>query len=36
VVFSYITLQHSDPADALHLTSEAFRVVKTGGRVVLN
>ena len=36
VVFSYITLQHCNPADALHLTSEAFRVVKPGGRVVLN
>lgn len=36
VVFSYITLQHCDAADALHLTSEAFRVVKPGGRVVLN
>ncbi len=36
VVFSYITLQHCDPADALRLTSEAFRVVKPGGRIVLN
>lgn len=36
VVFSYITLQHCDPADALHLTTEAFRVVKPGGRVLLN
>ena len=36
VVFSYITLQHCNSSDALHLTSEAFRVVKPGGRVVLN
>ena len=36
VVFSYITLQHCSPADALHLTKEAFRVVKPGGRVILN
>ena len=36
VVFSYITLQHCNSTDALNLTSEAFRVVKPGGRVVLN
>ncbi len=36
VVFSYITLQHCDSDDALHLTSEAFRVVKPGGLVILN
>lgn len=36
VVFSYITLQHCSAADALHLTKEAFRVVKPGGRVILN
>ncbi|MFM8870408.1 MAG: class I SAM-dependent methyltransferase [Actinomycetota bacterium] len=36
VVFSYITLQHCSAADALQLTKEAFRVVKPGGRVILN
>lgn len=36
VVFSYITLQHCSAADALKLTKEAFRVVKPGGRVILN
>ena len=35
-VFSYITLQHCRASDALQLTSEAFRVVKPGGRVALN
>lgn len=34
--FSYITLQHCDRDDALALTSEAVRVVKPGGRIVLN
>lgn len=36
VVFSYITLQHCDPADALHLTREAIRVVRPGGVIALN
>lgn len=36
VAFSYITFQHCDPDDALELTSEAVRVAKPGGRVVLN
>lgn len=36
VTFSYITLQHCDPDDALKLTSEAVRVTKPGGKVVLN
>lgn len=36
MVFSYITLQHCEPADALALTVEALRVVKPGGHVVLN
>ena len=36
VAFSYITLQHCDPDDALELTSEAVRVTRPGGKVVLN
>ena len=36
VVFSYITLQHCSSADALALSREALRVVKPGGRVLLN
>jgi SAM-dependent methyltransferase len=36
VTFSYITLQHCDPDDALELTSEAVRVTRPGGRIVLN
>lgn len=36
MVFSYITLQHCERVDALALTSEALRVVKPGGVVVLN
>lgn len=36
VAFSYITLQHCDPEDALELTSEAVRVTRPGGKVVLN
>jgi SAM-dependent methyltransferase len=36
VAFSYITLQHCDPDDALELTSEAVRVTRPGGRIVLN
>ena len=35
-VFSYITLQHCAHDDALQLTSEALRVVKSGGTVMLN
>jgi ubiquinone/menaquinone biosynthesis C-methylase UbiE len=34
--FSYITLQHCDESDALALTSEAVRVVRTGGTIMLN
>lgn len=34
--FSYITLQHCDPHDALTLASEAVRVVRPGGRIALN
>lgn len=36
LVFSYITLQHCEPADALHLTTESLRVVRPGGWVALN
>lgn len=36
IAFSYITLQHCEPGDALALSSEAVRVVKPGGRVLLN
>ena len=36
MVFSYITLQHCERRDALHLTAEAVRVVRPGGHVVLN
>jgi SAM-dependent methyltransferase len=36
VAFSYITLQHCDADDALGLTSEAVRVTRPGGRIVLN
>ena len=36
MVFSYITLQHCEPADALALTVEALRVVRPGGHAVLN
>ena len=36
MVFSYITLQHCESADALALTVEALRVVKPGGYVLLN
>ncbi len=36
VAFSYITFQHCDPDDALELTSEAVRVTRPGGRIVLN
>ena len=36
LAFSYITFQHCDADDALELTSEAVRVTKPGGKVVLN
>ncbi len=36
VAFSYITLQHCDPADAENLTAEAVRVTRPGGKIVLN
>lgn len=36
VAFSYITLQHCDPDDALELTAEAVRVTRPGGKIVLN
>ena len=36
VAFSYITLQHCDPTDALELTSEAARVTRPGGKIALN
>jgi SAM-dependent methyltransferase len=36
IAFSYITFQHCDPDGALELTSEAVRIAKPGGRVVLN
>jgi SAM-dependent methyltransferase len=36
VTFSYITLQHCDPDDALDLTTEAVRVTRPGGKIVLN
>jgi SAM-dependent methyltransferase len=36
VAFSYITLQHCDPDDALELSAEAVRVTRPGGKVVLN
>ena len=36
VTFSYITLQHCDPDDALELTSEAVRITRPGGKIVLN
>ena len=36
VTFSYITLQHCEVDDALALTSEAVRITRPGGRVVLN
>jgi SAM-dependent methyltransferase len=35
-VFSYITLQHCEQSDALSLTSEAMRVARTGGTLLLN
>jgi len=36
VSFSYITLQHCDPDDALDLCAEAVRVAKPGGKIALN
>ncbi len=36
VAFSYITLQHCEPEDALELASESARVVRSGGKLVLN
>ena len=36
VAFSYITLQHCERADALHLAAEAVRVTRPGGRIALN
>jgi ubiquinone/menaquinone biosynthesis C-methylase UbiE len=36
LVFSYITLQHCKASDALRLTTEATRVVKSGGWIALN
>lgn len=36
LAFSYITLQHCDEDDALELASEAVRVVRPGGKIVLN
>lgn len=36
VAFSYITLQHCDSNDALDLSAEAVRIVKPGGKIVLN
>jgi ubiquinone/menaquinone biosynthesis C-methylase UbiE len=36
ITFSYITLQHCQPQDALSLVSEAIRVTRSEGLVVLN
>jgi ubiquinone/menaquinone biosynthesis C-methylase UbiE len=36
VAFSYITLQHCNEDDALELASESVRVVRPGGKIVLN
>ena len=36
IAFSYITLQHCQPQDALKLVSEAIRVTRSGGTIVLN
>jgi SAM-dependent methyltransferase len=36
VAFSYITLQHCEHDDALHLAGEAVRVTRPGGRIALN
>ncbi len=36
IAFSYITLQHCQPHDALELVNQAIRVTRSGGTVVLN
>ncbi len=36
LAFSYITLQHCNPDDALELSSEAVRVTRPGGSIALN
>jgi len=36
LAFSYITLQHCQPHDALELVTQAIRVTRSGGTVVLN
>ena len=36
VAFSYITFQHCEAQDAMALAAEAVRVVRPGGKVVLN
>ena len=36
LAFSYITLQHCQPHDALELVNQAIRVTRSGGTVVLN
>ena len=36
IAFSYITLQHCDPDDALRLTREAVRVTRGAGSIALN
>jgi SAM-dependent methyltransferase len=36
VVFSYLTLQHCERADALALVDESLRVVRPGGKIALN
>ena len=36
MVFSYLTLQHCHRGDALALVAESLRVVRPGGRIVLN
>ena len=36
LAFSYITLQHCHPDDAIGLTREAIRVTRPGGRIALN
>jgi SAM-dependent methyltransferase len=36
LAFSYITLQHCDPDDALELATEAVRVTRPGGSIALN
>jgi SAM-dependent methyltransferase len=36
VVFSYLTLQHCERADALALVDESLRVVRSGGKIALN